>query len=217
MVKRVKIYPILALLFMPAAAGFTFVLTDCLKRFSYAYLPFFFGFLCYTFVYPVFRKPLLGYVIGHELTHVLGVWLSRGRVYGVRIGRQGGMVKTDKASVWTALLPYFFPIYAFLILGIYYLLSILWDMSMFFGWMVFILGITWGFHFWMTLYIVRKKQPDIKYSGILFSAVIIFTINVIILDIILVVISSELGILDLVRQSWNSISGAYLWILKRLM
>lgn len=202
---------------MPAAAGLTGVLIYYIKNFSLSYIPFLLGVLSYTLVYPVFKKPFFSYVVGHELSHVLGVWLFRGKVHSVKVGRHGGMVKTNKSNIWIALLPYFFPVYAILLLALYYLLAILWDMSRFFNFMVFLLGITWAFHVWMTLYIVKQNQPDIKYSGVLFSAVIIFTINVIILILLLTIISPELTMQKFIGQSVKMVQGSYLWILQKLI
>lgn len=220
MLKNVKIYwgrIIFALFLMPAAAGFTGVLIFCLKKFSFSYIPFLLGVLSYTLIYPIFKKPFLSYVIGHELTHVLGIWLARGKVHSVRVSKRGGMVKTDKANVWISLMPYFFPFYSFIVLAIYYILSILWNVGRFFGLMVFALGLTWAFHLWMTLHIVKQNQPDIKYSGVLFSAVIIFTINVIILILLLTIISPELTMQKFIGQSVKMVQGSYLWILQKLI
>lgn len=208
---------IFAFAIVPVSVGFTLVLADFLFKFSPAYIPFFLGIICYTLVYPVFRKPLLGYVIGHELTHVLGVWLFRGKVHSVKVGRHGGMVRTDKANVWIALLPYFLPLYTVLVLSIYYLLSILWNMEKFFGLMVFLLGVTWAFHIWMTLYIVRHNQPDIKESGVLFSTVVIFTTNVMVLTILLIFISPELTIKEFFSRSFTEVKLCYLWIINKLV
>lgn len=219
MPKTVKIYwgrIIFALAFLPAAIGLTYVLISCFQRFSSLYVPFLLGVICYTLTYPVFKKPLSSYVIGHELTHVLGIWLSRGKIHSIRIAKSGGMVKADRINIWTALLPYFFPIYTVIILGVYFLLSIFLDMSRFYNWMVFILGLTWAFHFWMTIYVLRYNQPDIRYSGFLFSMVVIFTINIITLTLLLTFISPELSIGEFVKQSFLRIKESYIWILKRL-
>lgn len=193
----------LAVSILPLAVGFTCVLFSSLKCFSFSYIPFLLGIAAYTLTYPVFKKPLSSYVIGHELSHILGIWLSRGRVHSLRIGRQGGSVKTDRINIWTALLPYFFPIYTILVLGIYFMLSILWDMSRYYNWFVFILGVTWAFHFWMTLYVLRHNQPDIRYGGFLFSMVIIFAVNIIILTLLLVFISPKLTITDFIKDLWK--------------
>lgn len=220
MPRNVKIYWwrfIFALFILPIAISFTGVLINCLCSFSHSYIPFLLGVASYTLTYPIFRKPLTSYVIGHELTHILGVWFSRGKIHSVKIGRHGGMVKTDKINLWTALLPYIFPIYTVLVLGIYFILSILWNMSMYYNWMVFILGVTWAFHFWMTIYVLRLNQPDIRYGGFLFSMVTIFTINILILALLLVFVSPELSILDFIHQSVEKIKGSYLWILRRLV
>ena len=41
-------------------------------------------------------KPVLMYVFGHELTHVLWVWIMGGRVTRFRVGSEGGHIVTDK-------------------------------------------------------------------------------------------------------------------------
>lgn len=214
---RYVIRIVFALFLIPVPIGLVSLLFSYLRTFSPSYMPFLFGVVCYTFTYPVFKKPLFSYVIGHELSHVLGVWLSRGRIHSFNIGRRGGTVKVDRVNIWTALLPYFFPIYTFLVLCIYFLLSILWDMSRFQNWLVFIIGITWAFHLWMTMYVLRHSQPDLRFGGFLFSSIIIFTVNIAILILLLVFISPELSILNFIYKSIERIKGSYLWILRRLM
>ena len=54
-------------------------------------------------------RPMLLYVFGHELTHVIWVWLMGGRVSQFRISRTGGYIVTDTTNFWIALAPYFFP------------------------------------------------------------------------------------------------------------
>lgn len=202
---------------IPAAVGLTGVLINYLKNSYSSYIPFLLGIVTYTLIYPVFRKPLTSYIIGHELTHVLGVWLSRGKVHSVRVSKRGGMVRADRINIWTALLPYFFPIYTFLVLGIYFALSIFLDMHKFYGLMLFILGATWAFHFWMTFYILRYNQPDIKYGGFLFSIIIIFTINIAILILLFTFISPDINTWQLICESSEKIKDSYLWILKKLV
>lgn len=219
MPKTVKIYwgrIVIALVILPAAIGVGLVLINYICLFSPSYIPFLLGVVCYTLIYPVFRKPLLSYVIGHELTHVLGIWLYRGKIHNIKIAKSGGMVKADRVNIWIALLPYFFPIYTIIILGIYFILYIFSDMGRFYNWMVFILGLTWAFHFWMTIHVLRYNQPDIRYSGFLFSVVIIFTINIIVLALLLTFISPELSISEFAKQSFLKIKESYLWILRRL-
>ncbi len=56
---------------------------------------------------PVF---LYFYVLGHELTHVIFVYLCLGRVSGFRVGLDGGHIVTNKSNILIALsLPTSFP------------------------------------------------------------------------------------------------------------
>lgn len=204
------------LILIPAGAGLTIVLLGYLRHFCIVYIPFFLGILSYTLIYPVFKKPLSSYVIGHELTHVLWVWLFRGRVHKVRVSRRGGMVQADRVNFWIELAPYFFPIYTITAVGVYLILSILWGMNRYFNLFAFILGLTWAFHLWMTVYVLRYNQPDIQASGILFSAVLIYTVNLIVLILLLVFISPELSFQGFICQSGSRVRESYLWILHRL-
>ena len=47
------------------------------------------------------------YVLGHELTHVIFVYLCLGRVSGFRVGLDGGHIVTNKSNILIALSPYF--------------------------------------------------------------------------------------------------------------
>ena len=174
------------------------------------------GIISYTLIHPVFSKPLYSYVIGHELTHVIGVWLFRGRIHKLSISKHGGMVKADKTNILIKLLPYFFPIYTFLVLGIYLLLSIAWDFTGFANILAFVLGVTWAFHIWMTVYILRKNQPDVRDSGIIFSLVIIYLFNIIILSLLLVFISPELTFKNCFTCSLDKVRECYLWIIQKI-
>lgn len=208
---------IISLIIIPAAVGITQVLYGYFLRVWPSCFIFLVGVLCYTLVHPVFRKPLRSYVLGHELTHVLGVWLFRGRIHGLRINRRGGVVKADRTNIWIRLAPYFFPIYTVLVLGIWLLVSIAWDLSRYYSIVVFMLGLTWAFHLWMTMHILRQNQPDIRDSGIVFSLVFIYTLNLLILTFLIVFISPELTVRNFLTAGWQKIGECYLWIVQKLV
>ena len=208
---------IISLILLPVTIGITRVLYEYFLRIWPSCFIFLVGVLSYTLVYPVFKKPLRSYVLGHELTHMLGVWLFRGRVYRMRVSDRGGMIRADRTNVWINLAPYFFPIYTVLVLGIYLLFSIVWDLSRYSSLVVFILGFTWAFHLWMTVHILWQNQPDIRDSGLLFSLVIIYTLNLLILTFLLVFISPELTMRHFLTASWEKIGVCYLWILQKLV
>lgn len=208
---------IISIVLIPAAVGITCLLYDYFLQVWPCLFIFLVGVLCYTLVYPVFRKPLRSYVLGHELTHVLGVWLFRGRIHGMKVSGKGGVVKADRANMWIKLAPYFFPIYTVLALGVWLLVSIAWDLSRYYSVVVFILGLTWAFHLWMTVHILWQSQPDIREMGVLFSLVIIYTLNLLILTFLVVFISPELTVRDFFTATWQKIGESYLWILQRLV
>src|SRR6266571_1043727 len=55
-------------------------------------------------------RPVIIYVFGHELTHVLWVWLMGGRVSKFRVSGEGGHIVTNRTNFLIALDPYFFPL-----------------------------------------------------------------------------------------------------------
>ena len=202
---------IIAILLLPVAFGVTHVFFCYLKDGLSSCLLFVLGIASYTFIYPVFKKPLKSYVIGHELTHVLGVWLFRGRIHGFKISKNGGAVKANKTNMWIKLSPYFFPIYTIFVLCIYLLLAIVIDMSKYLNIIAYLLGVTWAFHLWMTLYILSKNQPDVNDQGIVFSTVVIYIINIAVLSSLFAFVSPELSIYEYFVSCWEKINNNYSW------
>ena len=54
------------------------------------------------------------YVLGHELTHVLAVFCSRGSIHAFKADLDGGYIQTDKNNLFISLSPYFLPLWAML-------------------------------------------------------------------------------------------------------
>jgi nitrate reductase NapE component len=59
------------------------------------------------------------YVFAHEFTHALAAWMSGGKVYSFVVGKEGGHVDLSHSSVFIALAPYVFPLYALCVVGAY--------------------------------------------------------------------------------------------------
>ncbi len=131
-------------------------------------------------------RPLLMYVFGHELSHMIWVWLMGGRVREVQISRHGGYIVTDTTNFWIALAPYFFPIYSVLVLAIYGGVGAFTDVEpyrrLFFG----ALGFTWMFHLTFTLWMLWNGQTDLIEHGTFFSMMLIYLINFVILSLMLI-------------------------------
>jgi len=136
-------------------------------------------------------RPVLVYVFGHELTHALWVYLMGGQVSRFRVGRHGGHIITDRNNFWIALAPYFFPIYSLLVIALYGLLSLFFDMQPYGRVLYAVIGVTWAFHFTFTCWMILKNQTDLSEQGTFFSLVIIYLMNLILLSIMLIIASPE--------------------------
>jgi hypothetical protein len=134
-------------------------------------------------------KPLVIYVFGHELTHVIWVWLLGGQVSGFRVSRKGGHIVTDTHTFWIALAPYFFPIYSVMVIAGWGITSIFLNLEPYRPWLYAIIGVTWAFHVSFTLWMIPKGQSDITHHGTFFSLVIIYLMNLLVLTIFLILAS----------------------------
>lgn len=129
------------------------------------------------------------YVFGHELTHAFWVLVMGGRVRSLHVGRDGGHVVATKTNTLIALAPYFFPIYSVLVIWIFGILSIFFDMYPYRAALYWAVGATWAFHMSFTCWMIPKGQPDLNYGGTFFSLVVIYLFNLAILSVLLIVAS----------------------------
>ena len=146
------------------------------------------GFIFWTVLFLAMRKPMRTYVLGHELTHALWGTLLGARVRKVRISAQGGSVQLSKTNFLITLAPYFFPFYTCLVLALYGLLLVFFDLRHYQPFWMSLIGLTWGFHLTFTIMMLLKHQNDITDNGYLFSYVVIFLANILILCLGIVVV-----------------------------
>lgn len=128
------------------------------------------------------------YVFGHEATHVLAAWSVGGKVFGFRVGQEGGHVDLSHSSAFIALAPYCLPVYTMLVLVGYRLL--LWLRPDFSGHVVvflILMGFTLSFHLINTFdSLWRQRQPDLKAAGgAIFSLACIAIANGLVLLVLL--------------------------------
>src|SRR5437879_7448193 len=79
------------------------------------WVPLLSGAACWLAIYLLLPKPMWIYVFGHELTHALWTWLLGGRVKKFKASSRGGHVVVSRSNFLVALAPYFFPLYAMLV------------------------------------------------------------------------------------------------------
>jgi hypothetical protein len=161
------------------------------------------GIACWIVIYLMLPKPMWVYVVGHELTHALWTWLFGGRVIRFRAKASGGHVKVTRMNFLIALAPYFFPIYVLGVVLGFELGNWIWDWTRQRIWFHLLLGLTYAFHITLTWHVLSSRQSDISEQGYLFSAVVIWLGNAVVLI---------LGIASLTGQvdAWTALT--WCWI-----
>lgn len=136
------------------------------------------GFLLWLAIYFLLPRPVWSYVLAHELTHALWGALMGARIGRVRVSRAGGSVQLSESNFLVALAPYFFPLYTILVILLYALLALFFEMRPYEPVWLGLVGLTWGFHLTFTLATLKQRQPDILQHGRLFSYALIYLFNV---------------------------------------
>jgi hypothetical protein len=154
------------------------------------------GAACWLTVFLLLPKPMLIYVFGHEFTHALCTWACGGKVKKFKATAKGGHVVITKSNFFIALAPYFFPLYAVLVIAAFVLGNLLWRWEPYAPWFHFLLGAAYAFHVTLTLHILQTQQSDITDQGYVFSAAVIWLGNVIVLLVGLPLLTARVGVLD---------------------
>jgi hypothetical protein len=175
---------ILAVLLLPVCAGAAMALVKVVRASGSAdltWVPFLAGAACWIVIYLLLPKPMWIYVFGHELTHAVWTWLCGGDVKKFKATSEGGHVVVTKTNFLIALAPYFFPLYAMLVIAVFALGNLVWGWRHFLVWFHLLVGAAYAFHVTLTAQILQTRQTDITSQGWLFSAVVIFLGNVCVL------------------------------------
>lgn len=180
MVKRIsKILFGLAL--VPFCLGYFWQLFSMI--FSIAYkpqAPYYFagGAIAYLVVHVLFKKPILTYVFGHELTHAFFAVLFGGALKSFHASDRGGRVTVTKSNFIITLAPYFFPLYTFFFLVLYLLAKATAAGNNTINILIFFSGASFTFHLMLTFIFLQTDQNDIKEHGAVFSYPLIFLFNI---------------------------------------
>jgi len=154
-------------------------------------------------VFLVLPKPMWIYVVGHELTHAVWVWLCGGKVKQFKVSSKGGHVVVTKNNFLISLAPYFFPLYAAGIVALFVAGHQIWDWSRYQVVFHLLLGGAYSFHVTLTVYILHTRQSDITRNGYLFSACVIFIGNIVIMLAGLPFLTQSAGVLDVLKWWLN--------------
>jgi len=148
------------------------------------------GFLAWVAVFFLLPRPIRTYVLAHELTHALWALLMGGRIGKMKIGKSGGHVELTKTNFIITLAPYFFPFYTVLVIAIYYLAGIWLDTEAGRTWWLAAIGFTWSFHITFTIQMLSERQPDIQEHGRIFSYLVIYIMNLLVIGIWMIIVGA---------------------------
>jgi len=208
---------IIAILLLPVCAGAGKTLWIVMRSCGGAditLVPVLGGALCWLAIYLLMPKPMWIYVFGHELTHAVWVWIFGGSVKKFKATSEGGHVIVDKTNFLIALSPYFFPLYAVMIVIVFVIGHLIWDWKGFMVWFHLLVGAAYAFHVTLNAHVLKTQQTDITSQGYLFSAVVIFLGNVLVLLIGLPLLTAKVNLLEMFGW-WLENTGQILrWISK---
>ena len=172
------------------------------------------GATCMGLLYFCLPKPVWTYVLGHEFTHAIATMLCGGRVKGMKVGSGGGHVYVTRDNFFVTLAPYFIPIYAIMVFVVFALGRQLLGWEGYLAWATFFwaLGLAYSFHVLLTRDFLHSRQPDIISQGYLFSAVIVFLGNALVVVLGMNIVSNDIGLGLIARSLGNGVSETYLII-----
>jgi len=174
------------------------------------------GVACWVVIYALLPKPMWVYVFGHELTHALWAWLFGGQVKRFKASSQGGHVVVTKSNFLIALAPYFFPLYAVAVVLVYLIGHWFWNWAPYAVWFHLMLGAAYAFHLTLTWHVLKTQQSDITQQGYLFSAVVIFLGNAVVLLVGVPLLTAKVGLLESLGWWLQSTGQVLRWLGKTL-
>jgi hypothetical protein len=204
---------IIAIGLLPVCAGGARALWLVVQRCGGAdttWVPLLAGAACWVVIFLLLPKPMWLYVLGHELTHALWTWLFGGQVKKMKITSAGGHVVISKTNFVIALAPYFFPLYAVLVIAVFALGHWLWNWHLVYFDLA--VGAAYAFHVTLTFHVLQTQQSDITSQGWLFSSVVIFLGNVCVLLFGLPLLTARVGMLDALGWWFHGTGTVFLWL-----
>jgi hypothetical protein len=190
---------IIAVLLLPVCAGAAMALWTVLRAGYGAdtvWVPILAGAACWVVIFLLMPKPMWIYVFGHELTHALWTWLFGGQVKKMKVTSKGGHVLISKTNFLIALAPYFFPLYAVIVIAVFAVGNLIWDWRHYRVGFHLLIGAAYAFHITLTAQVLQTRQSDITGQGYLFSAVVIFLGNVCVLLFGIPLLTARVGMFN---------------------
>jgi len=206
---------IVAVLLLPVCVAAAMTLWPVLRACGSAdltWVPLLGGATCWIILYVWLPRPMWIYVFGHELTHALWTWAFGGKVKRMKVSSEGGHVIIDKNNFLITLAPYFFPLYAVIVVAVFAIGHFFWNWHSYLVYFHIIVGAAYAFHVTLTIHTLRTRQSDITSQGYLFSFVIIFLGNIAVLLLGIPLLTARVGMLDVGGWFFGALSVIFHWL-----
>ncbi len=168
------------------------------------------GAACWLAIYLFLPKPMWVYVLGHEFTHALWTWLLGGKVKNLKASSKGGHVVITRNNFLIALAPYFFPLYAVIVVLVFTVGNLFSDWQPYAVWFHLLLGAAYAFHVTLTWHVLKSHQTDITEHGYVFSFVIILLGNAAVLLVGIPLLTGKVEVSASLRWWWEGTAGVVL-------
>jgi len=175
---------------------------------------FMWGIVSYVALHLLFYKPTSVYVLGHEAVHAIVAWAMGGRIQSFKVSGEGGSVSTDKSNTLIELSPYFVPIYAIILMAVYFVIAYSYNING--AVFVYLIGFALAFHVIMTVEVLKVRQPDILKSGYLFSIVFVYVLNIIVIALLFSLLFKSFSAKRFFIESWASSREIYMAVLRQI-
>lgn len=202
---------------VPVAFGVTtafyhniLLINELAKSFNY----FVYGIVGYVILHLLFYKPTSLYVLGHEAVHAGLSWVMGGKIKSFKVSGEGGQVATDKSNALIELGPYFVPIYAIIITLIYFAIVSSYNING--AVFVFLIGFALALHLISTIEILKVRQPDIVKSGYVFSIVMVYVLNIVVISCIFSLVFPSFNLKRFFVETWAVSRQIYMAVVKQL-
>jgi hypothetical protein len=206
---------IIAILLLPVCLGAARTLWLVLRAGYGAdtlWVPLLAGAACWVVIFLLLPKPMWIYVFGHELTHALWTWLCGGEVKKMKVSSKGGHVLISKTNFLIALAPYFFPLYAVIVIAAFVTGNLIFHWHGYLVYFYLLLGAAYAFHVTLTIHVLQTTQTDITSQGYCFSAVVIFLGNVIVLLLGIPLLTEKIHLLQVLHLWIKNTDNILLWL-----
>lgn len=177
---------------------------------------FLWGVLAYAILHLFIHKPKYIYTFGHEITHVLTTWLCGGGVKSFSASKEGGAVETTKSNFFITLSPYFVPTYTLALSFLYFIIPFFFEVSNLSAIYFFSAGFTLALHLVFTAEVLKIKQPDIIKTGYLFSLVVIYVINLLLVVFVMSLLFKGIRFEDFFYNTYLNSKNIYITIFTQL-